>query len=119
MAPHSLTDSAADRYNLRVVENLCATRILLHAFAADAGVLSTTQRGSTGRLWLREALEHWAEDAHMDEETVYRDLLARIVGVLGKKGRDKSGWTRDQMIEESGMIAADFEATFLAFIPSE
>ncbi|OXM76047.1 galactokinase [Cryptococcus neoformans Bt63] len=117
MAPHSLADSAEDRYNLRVVENLCATRILLHAFGADAGVLSTTQRGSTGRLWLREALEHWAEDAHMDEETVYRDLLARIVGVLGKKGRDKSGWTRDQMIEESGMTAADFEATFLAFIP--
>lgn len=119
MAPHSLADSAEDRYNLRVVENLCATRILLHAFGADAGVLSTTQRGSTGRLWLREALEHWAEDAHMDEETVYRNLLARIIGVLGKEGRDKNGWTKNQMIEESGMTAEDFEATFLAFIPSE
>ncbi|AAW46834.1 galactokinase, putative [Cryptococcus deneoformans JEC21] len=117
MAPHSLADSAPDRYNLRVVENLCATRILLHTFGADAGVLSTTQRGSTGRLWLREALEHWAEDAHMDEETVYRNLLARIVGVLGKEGRDKNGWTKNQMIEESGMTAEDFEATFLAFIP--
>ncbi|WVF71062.1 galactokinase [Kwoniella sp. CBS 6097] len=116
LAPHALADSAPERYNLRVVENLCATRLLLHALKIDIGVSPTRQGGSSGRLWLREALEHWGETRHMDERAVYEHLLSRISHILGKDGRGVTGWTAEQMIEESGMSAEVFRSTFLTFI---
>ncbi|WWD19422.1 galactokinase [Kwoniella shandongensis] len=117
LAPHALADSAPDRYNLRVVENLCATRILLHALQIDVDVPETSQGGSTGRLWLREALEHWAEAKLLDEAGMYEELLSRLPSILGRDGRGVDGWTKEQMIEESGMSSTDFKATFLEFIP--
>ncbi|OCF32013.1 galactokinase [Kwoniella heveanensis BCC8398] len=117
LAPHALADSAPERYNLRVVENLCATRILLHALKIDLGVSPTQQSGSTGRLWLREALEHWGETKHMEESAVYEELLSRIPQILGKDGRGVTGWTAEQMVEESGMLLEEFRSTFLTFIP--
>lgn len=107
LAPHALCDSAPKRYNLRVVEVLCASRLLLHAWGIDCSEKS----GEDGRIWLREALD--LLDKKSSEEELYKRALADLPSVLGKEG----GWTREEMVAASGMSAEDFEKTYLQFIP--
>lgn len=113
LAPHALADSAPERYNLRVVEVLCASRILLHAWGVDAPRM--TEAGEGGRIWLREALDLWAQQG--TDAEMFAKALASIPAVLGADGRDKRGWTREEMIAASGMSEADFTKTYLDFVP--
>lgn len=111
LAPHALTDSAPERYNLRVVEVLCASRLLLRAWGIDCEGRS----GEEGRIWLREAFDLLNKEASVED--LCRRALADLPAVLGKDGRDKTGWTREEMIEASGMTAEAFTETYLEFIP--
>ncbi|OCF36635.1 galactokinase [Kwoniella heveanensis BCC8398] len=106
LAPHSLTDSAPEHYNLRVVEVLCATRILAHAWGLS------TQIGRK-RVWLREVLEVAADKWALDVQAEGRvHSNGTVNGILGREG----GWSRHDMIEASAMSKAEFEETYLHFL---
>lgn len=113
MAPHALADSAPERYNLRVVEVLCASRLLLHSWGVDAPRM--TQAGEPGRIWLREALDLCEKEG--SEVELYEHALKDLPKVLGQEGRAEQGWTREEMVAASGMSAEDFQKTYLDFIP--
>lgn len=114
LAPHALADSAPERYNLRVVEVLVASRLLLHAWGIDAPRM--TKAGEEGRIWLKEALDLWAQSG--SEVEVYERALKALPAVLGKDGRGERGWTREEMIEASGMSEEAFTKTYLDFVPT-
>ncbi|KAK8869627.1 galactokinase [Kwoniella newhampshirensis] len=107
LAPHSLTDSAPEEYNLRVVEMLCATRILLEAWGLDSKV-------GKQRKWLREVLELW-DGEEEDEGKLLEKALGEIDGILGGERKER-GWTREEMSEKSGMSKEDFEEMYLHFL---
>jgi galactokinase len=109
MAPHALADSAPERYNLRVVEVLCASRLLLHAWGVDA---AKGVSGEQGRIWLRQALEMLGRQG--SDAEVYQHALDAVPSVLGVHPQ---GWTRDDMVQASGLPADDFEKTYLDFVP--
>lgn len=112
LAPHGLVDDAPERYNLRVVEVLCAARLLLHAWGVDQ---PRAVAGEEGRVWLREAVD--LREKETSEAAMYERALADLDTVLGADGRAEKGWSRDEMVAASGMSAADFEKTYLDFIP--
>ncbi len=75
---------------------------------------------------LREVLELWAEsrdvksyNAEGRDEELLREALEEIEDILGPDGRKDSGWTREEMIQASGMSAEDFTSTYLDFLESE
>lgn len=115
LAPHSLADSAPERYNLRVVEVLVASRLLLHAWGVDDARLKAS--GEDGRIWLKEALDLWQKKEGISNDELFEKALAALPDVLGKNGRDIEGWTKEEMIEASGMTAEAFTETYLNFIP--
>ncbi|KAL7422023.1 galactokinase [Cryptotrichosporon argae] len=53
----------------------------------------------------------------LTDEQVYEKALADLPCVLGRDGRDGRGWTRDEMIEASGMSADAFTRACLDFAP--
>lgn len=112
LAPHSLTDSAPERYNLRVVEVLCASRLLLKAWGV-AGA-RTTQAGEPGRIWLKETIDMLGKKG--TDHELYQYALDTLPSVLGGS-HVKEGWTRDEMIAASGMSADQFTQTYLDFVP--
>lgn len=129
LAPHALADSAPVQYNLRVVESLCAARVLLHAWGlTDHPRLKDTEKedwklktGEEGRLWLREVLElKWPGRAEKGEEQqMYEEARADLQSALGTDERDKKGWTREEMIAVSGMSEHEFSETYLHFLEGE
>lgn len=112
LAPHGLVDDAPERYNLRVVEVLCASRLLLHAWGVDEPRMA--KAGEPGRIWLREAVD--MREKQSSEEEMYKRALGDLDRVLGADGHE-SGWTKDEMVAASGMTPAAFEETYLDFIP--
>lgn len=112
LAPHGLVDDAPERYNLRVVEVLCASRLLLHAWGVDD---PRAVAGEEGRVWLREAVD--LREKESSEAAMYERALADLDKVLGADGRAEKGWSREEMIAASGLSAPDFEKTYLDFIP--
>jgi len=117
LAVHELANSAPEQYNLRVVESLCAARLLLHAWGMDDHPHITGKSGAAGRLWLKEALAHWSQGG--DEVMVHEKAISCLKDTLGQDGRDVRGWTREEMIEASGMGEQDFTHTYLDFLESE
>ena len=117
LAPHELTSSAPEEYNLRVIEVLCATRLLVHAWGLDKSPRLAGKTGEDGRMWLREALEMWSEEK--DQHALYESGLKEVDRVFGANGRGETGWTREEMIQASGMSKEDFTSTFLEFLESE
>ncbi|KAL1411058.1 galactokinase [Vanrija albida] len=115
LAPHSLADSAPERYNLRVVEVLVASRLLLHAWGIDDKRIKAS--GEDGRIWLKEALDLWQKKEGVSDHELFEKALAALPDVLGKNGRDIEGWTKDEMIAASGMSPEAFTETYLNFIP--
>lgn len=112
LAPHGLVDDAPERYNLRVVEVLCASRLLLHAWGVDD---PRAVAGEEGRVWLREAVD--LREKQSSEKEMYERALSDLDTVLGADGRASKGWSRDEMVSASGMSQPDFEKTYLDFIP--
>lgn len=112
LAPHSLTDSAPERYNLRVVEVLCASRLLLKAW--DMTAPRTTQAGEAGRIWLKETIDMLGKKGTASE--LYQHALDALPSALGGE-HAKEGWTREEMIAASGMTAEQFTETYLDFVP--
>jgi galactokinase len=110
LAPHSLADSAPERYNLRVVEVLCASRLLLHAWGVDSP--RCTQPGEAGRIWLKEAIDMLGRKG--TDAELYQHALEALPSVLGAH---PEGWTREEMVAASGMSASAFEETYLNFVP--
>ncbi|WVF71975.1 hypothetical protein IAT40_006785 [Kwoniella sp. CBS 6097] len=138
LAPHSLTDSAPEHYNLRVVEVLCAARILAHAWGlSDSGTIGKN------RIWLREVLEEaatkWSSPKSEGEQPngivnghvngigggvtagkseggvsveVMERALSEIKGILGREG----GWSKEDMVDASGLTKEEFEETYLHFL---
>jgi galactokinase len=114
LTPHELTDSAPEQYNLRVVEVLVAARILAHS----AGLDDLT--GVNGkRIWLKEVLDASKGKYGVTGE---RELLERGLKeaekVLSVEGRGETGWTREEMIQASGMSPEEFTKTYLEFLES-
>ena len=117
LAVHELTTGAPEQYNLRVVEGLIATRLLLHAWGLDKSPRLEGKSGKDGRIWLREALDMWA--GKLSEDELYEKALLEVDRVLGPGDKGKRGWTMEEMIEASGMDEKSFSQTFLEFIESE
>ncbi|KAI9637939.1 ribosomal protein S5 domain 2-type protein [Dioszegia hungarica] len=118
LTPHSLTDTAPVQYNLRVVESICAARVLLHAWGLSEHERVKGKKGEDARVWLREVLEMW-RPGKVDDETagVLEEAVEAAEKVLGAKGRGERGWTREEMREASGMEEGEFDKTYLDFIP--
>ncbi|BEI81718.1 hypothetical protein CcaverHIS002_0208780 [Cutaneotrichosporon cavernicola] len=110
LAPHSLADSAPERYNLRVVEVLCASRLLLHAWGIDPP--PSRQVGEDRRIWLKETLDMLGKKASYPE--LYQQALDALPSVLGAH---PEGWTQEQMVAVSGMRPGCFQKTYLDFVP--
>lgn len=110
MAPHALADSAPERYNLRVVEVLCAARLLLKAWGVTAP--RTSQSGDGGRIWLKEAIDMLGKRGTPAE--LYQHALDALPAILGAHPQ---GWSREEMVAASGMSDEAFAATYLDFIP--
>ena len=75
-------------------------------------------------MWLREALELWQNSgalgsAAVDEKVLYEKGLEEVDRVLGAQGKDTKGWTKEEMIEASGMNPDAFSKTFLQFLESQ
>jgi hypothetical protein len=111
LAPHDLTDTAPEQYNLRVVESLVAARLLLHAWGLSDHPRVKGKVGEGGRVWLREVLEMWAPGE--SPVAVYEKALKDLESILGKGGRAQKGWTTEEMIAESGMSKDEFTETYL------
>lgn len=105
MVPHSLTDSAPKQYNLRVVESLIAARLLLHAWG-----LSDSR--PAGRIWLKEVLFL----RYGQEVPSYETLLSQVEEILGSDGKGDRGWTREEMIDKSGLSSTEFTRLYLDFL---
>ncbi|RSH93929.1 galactokinase [Saitozyma podzolica] len=99
LAPHDLTDTAPEQYNLRVVESLVAARLLLHAW------------GLSDHPRVKGKVEMWAPGE--SPVAVYEKALKDLESVLGKGGRAQKGWTTEEMIAESGMSKDEFTETYL------
>ena len=118
IAKHELTTGAPEQYNLRVVECIIATRLMLHAWGLDQDPRLTGKKGEEGRMWFREALDLWEGGKGLAEEELYTKALGEVDRVLGL-GKGETGWTREEMIAASGMDEASFRETFLEFLESE
>lgn len=112
LEPHALSESAPERYNLRVFENLWAVRLLLRDWKSDGNLEAPSSAEQTGRVWLREALHLLSDDLGLSEEEAYAKVSKDIKRVLGANGKDKEGWTQEDLIEASGMRPEDFNNTF-------
>jgi hypothetical protein len=57
----------------------------------------------------------------VDDEAagVLEEAVTAAEKVLGAEGRGERGWTREEMMEASGMEEGEFDKTYLDFIPSE
>ncbi|WRT67327.1 uncharacterized protein IL334_004297 [Kwoniella shivajii] len=111
LAPHSLTDSAPEHYNLRVVEVLCATRILLHRWGLSG-------KAGKKRIWLREALDLWSggkQGRNLNSQLDYRKLLVDTLDEI-KFLRRENGWTEGEMIQSSGLSKQDFDDVYLHYL---
>ena len=51
-----------------------------------------------------------------DEDRLYHRAIEESYRILGSKGRDRKGWTREEMIAESGMSESAFTHTYLDFL---
>ncbi|ORY28308.1 putative galactokinase [Naematelia encephala] len=117
LAPHALTNSAPEHYNLRVVETLCAARLLLHAWGLDEHPRVRGKIGSEARIWLREVLDLWVGEVNADNDIeVYTKALEDVQKYLAAGDKGERGWTREEMIQASGMSVEDFTLTYLDFI---
>lgn len=56
----------------------------------------------------------WSDEK--DEERLYQRAIQESYRILGKDGRDRRGWTREEMIEASGLSEPDFRSTYLDFL---
>lgn len=111
LAPHSLTDSAPEEYNLRVIEILIATRLILHHWKLES------QFYGNPRPWLREVLGAWVgEKGHMGWEKE-GEVTEKALGDIEWIKRD-GGWTREEMIKYSGMDEEEFKKSYLDFLES-
>lgn len=119
LEPHALSESAPERYNLRVFENLCAVRLLLRYWNFDQDLASPTTPAETGRVWLREALNLLSSKLGLSEEEAYHKVLGDIETVLGSEGRDEKGWAREEIIAASGMSEDQFANTFTKALTGE
>lgn len=119
LEPHALSESAPERYNLRVFENLCAVRLLLRYWNFDRNLGSPSSVEEVGRVWLREALNLLSEKLDLSEEEAYVKVSEDIERVLGAGGRNEEGWTKEEIIEASGMTSEQFEDTFTKTLHGE
>ncbi|WVQ78456.1 galactokinase [Cryptococcus sp. DSM 104549] len=133
LAPHSLTDSAPEQYNLRVVEMLCATRLLAHRWGvggrASAGE-TKEEGGDEVRevMWLYEVLGHWARSSSGSPSPINapasrEPLTWEEQGAVLRRALDDiewlqrpEGWTREEMVQASGMEEGEFEKSYLMFL---
>lgn len=111
LEPHALAESAPERYNLRVFENLCAVRLLLHAWHVDGKEVPHSKEEAE-RTWMKEAAIFLGEKTQLSEEETYHRLLRDIDNVLGADGKAESGWTREEIIDGSGLSAEAFDEIF-------
>lgn len=63
-------------------------------------------------MWLREALHLLSDKLSLSEEEAYVKVSKDIERVLGADGKDKQGWTKEDIIQASGMRSEDFNNTF-------
>jgi galactokinase len=112
LEPHALSESAPERYNLRVFENLWAVRLLLREWNYDHGLELPSDVEHSGRVWLREALHLLSAKLGLSEEEAYVQISKDIERVLGADGKDKLGWKKEDIIQASGMRTEDFYNTF-------
>ncbi|KIR39238.1 galactokinase [Cryptococcus deuterogattii Ram5] len=109
LAPHSLTESAPEEYNLRVIEILIATRLILHHWKLES------QFSDNPRPWLREVLGAWVgEKGHMGWEKE-REVMEKALGDIEWMKMD-GGWSREEMVKYSGMDGEEFEKSYLDFL---
>lgn len=111
LAPHSLTESAPEEYNLRVIEVLIATRLILHHWKLES------QFSDNPRPWLREVLGAWVgEKGHMGWEKE-GEVIEKALGDIEWMKRD-GGWSREEMVKYSGMDEEVFKKSYLDFLES-
>ncbi|KIR59849.1 galactokinase [Cryptococcus bacillisporus CA1873] len=109
LAPHSLTESAPEEYNLRVIEILIATRLILHHWKLES------QFSDNPRPWLREVLGAWVgEKDHMGWEKE-GEVMEKALGDIEWMKRD-GGWSREEMVKYSGMDGEVFKKSYLEFL---
>jgi galactokinase len=114
LAPHALTNTAPEHYNLRVVEVLIAARIL-----ATAWGVGDIEGVNGKRIWFKEVLDAWARKTGIEgEKEVFEQAILAVHTILEVDGRGERGWTREEMIESSGMSREDFTKTYLEFLES-
>ncbi|ODN98441.1 galactokinase [Cryptococcus wingfieldii CBS 7118] len=111
LAPHSLTDSAPEEYNLRVIEILIATRLLLNRWKLSSSF------NEAPRPWLREVLGVWSGETdgeHMGWEKE-REVVEKALGDIGWLRKD-GGWSREEVIAVSGLKEEDFRKSYLEYL---
>ncbi|OXG38945.1 galactokinase [Cryptococcus neoformans Bt15] len=109
LAPHSLTGSAPEEYNLRVIEILIATRLILHHWKLESHF------NDNPRPWLREVLGAWVgEKGHMGWEKE-GEVMEKALGDIEWIKRD-GGWSREEMVKYSGMNEEEFKKSYLDFL---
>jgi galactokinase len=114
LTPHALTDSAPEQYNLRVVEGLIAARLLARSWG-----LGELTGVNDKRIWFKEVLGAYGEkEGISDEMGLLKRGMEEVKRVLGVEGRDKIGWTREQMVEASGLSEEEFKSLYLDFLES-
>ena len=58
-------------------------------------------------------LEIWKGSKGLSDVEMYTAAMGELDGVLGKNGRVEHGWTKEDMIKESGMSEKAFTETYL------
>jgi galactokinase len=119
LEPHALADSAPERYNLRVFENLCAVRLLLHSWKVEVDGSPPRSKEEAGRVWMKEALAYLQDSLGLSEEESFKRVAQDLDSVLGVDGRDEKGWTLEEIVAASGMSREEFDDTFTKFIEGE
>lgn len=63
---------------------------------------------------MKEVLQMWSDDTN--EERLYHRVIQESFKILGAERRDRRGWTREEMMEASGMSREAFSQTYLEFL---
>ena len=100
-------------------ENLCAVRLLLHSWSVEISNPHPKTKDDAGRVWLKEAMIYLQENLGLSEEECFKRVLNDVEKVLAVDGRDEKGWTREEIVQASGMSQEDFDETFTKFIEGE
>ncbi|WVQ71790.1 galactokinase [Cryptococcus sp. DSM 104548] len=111
LAPHSLTDSAPEEYNLRVVEILIATRLLLNRWGLSSSFTNAP------RPWLREVLgicSGEADGEHMGWEQE-GEVVEKALGEIEWLRKD-GGWSREEAVAVSGLPEELFRKDYLEYL---